>query len=196
MNYAQLHMMLIHFPIVGFIAAFGLLVYALARGSSEARNIALVGVVLSGLAVLPVLVTGNAAENYVEHLPGVREALIQQHENAADLAGTLAVVAGAVALLTLIVQRWAPRFSRAGMAVTLATVLIAAVGIGWTAHLGGEIRHPELAVAWNAPAGQPGGENGEGAERSLRGGGLGGTSLLPGLGAHREHAKSGEHDRD
>jgi hypothetical protein len=28
-------------------------------------------------------------------------------------------------------------------------VVVATAGVGWTAHLGGQIRHPEVAVAWN-----------------------------------------------
>lgn len=193
MNVAQLHLILNHFPLVGFIAASVLLLYALWRRSAEARAIALVGIALSGLLILPVLVSGNASEEMVEHLPGVSEALIGRHEQAADTAGALALVAGGVALLALIALRWAPRAARAALGATLVLAVAAMVGIGWAAHLGGTIRHPEIALAWNAAGGEGGSEADEaharGAWRSeaattdadRRGGGIGGTARVPAL---------------
>jgi len=194
MNVAQLHLILNHFPIVGFIASFGLLLYTLWRPSREVRTVALAGMVISGLLVLPVLITGNASEEMVEHLPGVSEGLIGRHENAADIASAVALIAGGLALMTLILQRWAPRFVKEGLAATMVVGLVAIVTIGWTAHLGGAIRHPEIALAWNA-GGEQGGEGGERSEGGeLRGGGMGGTSLLPGLGGRSESREG--HDRD
>jgi hypothetical protein len=149
MNSVQLHLILTHFPIVGFIASFALLLYALWRGSREIRTVALAGIALSGLIILPVLASGNAAEEFVERLPGIAESLVEHHEAAADTAGALALLAGAAALVTLVVQRWAPRFASAGLAVVALLVVVATAGVGWTAHLGGQIRHPEVAVAWN-----------------------------------------------
>lgn len=170
MNVAQLHLFLNHFPLVGFIAASVLLLYALWRRRPEARSIALVGIVVSSLLILPVLLSGTASEDMVEHLPGVREALIGQHEQAADTAGALALIAGGVALLTLILQRWAPRRARIGVATTLVLVGVATVSIGWASHLGGAIRHPEAALAWNAGGGEQGGSvAGAGEARAAHG---------------------------
>jgi Predicted membrane protein (DUF2231) len=196
MNVTQLHLMLNHFPIVGLIAAFSLLMYTLWRPSREVRNVALAGIALSGLMVLPVLLTGNASEDLVERLPGVREALIQAHESAAEVAGVLALVAGAAALLTFALQRWAPRFAKEGLAATLVLALVATVSIGWSAHLGGEIRHPEAALAWNA-AGQSG-EAGEGAASSLLPGGgpRGNAALSAPAGTGRARDRDGDGDND
>ncbi len=181
----QLHLMLIHFPIVGFIASSLLLVYALWRHRQEARTIALVGIVLSGIVVLPVLATGNASEDAVEGLPGVSRTLMRQHSQAADTAGTLAVIAGGLALATLLVQRWRPRLATPALTGVLVMATAATVSIGWTSHLGGEIRRPELALAWNGAGGQAGGESGEGNE-----GGKGG--LLSSLTGSRESGEQGE----
>lgn len=173
MNVAQLHLALTHFPFVGFIASFGVLIYALWRRSSEVRNVALAGIVISGFMTLPVVATGNGSEEVVEGLPGVAHAMVAQHAYAADIASTIAVGAAVLALLTLFLLRWAPRYANGGMIASLALVVAAIVGIGWTSHLGGEIRHPELSLAWNATNDSDGGgsesgvaESGEGSEGS------------------------------
>jgi hypothetical protein len=189
MNVAQLHLALTHFPFVGFIASFGVLLYALWRGSSEVRNVALVGIVLSGLIILPVMATGNGSEDVVEGLPGVAHALVGQHRHAADIASTLALAAAAVALLTLILQRWAPAYTKLSLAGVLTLVLAGTVSIGWAAHLGGEIRHPELALAWNATNDNDSGSatSGEGAEGSKAT-----RSFLPSMGALTGSGERGE----
>lgn len=148
MNVAQLHLFLNHFPLAGFIASFGLLLYALWRGRSEARRIALAGIVISGLLILPVMLSGSGSEEMVEHLPGVREAVIGRHEEAASIALVLALVAAAAALVTLIGERRSRSLARGGLLATMLLAAIAMVGIGWTSHLGGAIRHPEIATAW------------------------------------------------
>ena len=161
MNAVQLHLVLTHFPIVGFIAAGGLLFYALWRGSREARLIALVGIALAGLIVLPVLATGDASEEQVEHMPGVSETLLHRHEDAAEVAGTLATVTGILALLVLGLERWAPGKARMGALLLVVLVVASTASVGWAGHLGGRIRHPEL----RAGAAEGGGGDGQRSEK-------------------------------
>jgi hypothetical protein len=153
MNFPQLHLMLNHVPIVGFIAAYGLLLYALWRRSAEARRIALAGMFLSGLIILPVLITGNVSEDVVENLPGVVKAAIGRHEDAADYAAAMSMVAGAAAFVALLLDRWRPRHARLGVTAVLVLALLATAALARTAHLGGQIRHPEIAFGWQPPAG-------------------------------------------
>ena len=151
MTMVQLHLALNHFPIVGLILSAALLIYGLLRGRREARNIALVGIAVSGLLVLPVRLVGHEAAEVVEHLPGFSETLVERHEEAADLAGTLTVVTGIAALLVLGLQRWAQGLVRSGTLVLLVMVMASTAGIGWAGHLGGLIRHPELNPAAGTP---------------------------------------------
>jgi hypothetical protein len=83
MNWAHVHLMLSHLPVVGTIFGLLLLLLAQLRKSEELKRVSLGIFVLTALLALPVYFTGEPAEKVVEHLPGVTEPLIEEHENAA-----------------------------------------------------------------------------------------------------------------
>jgi hypothetical protein len=143
MNAAHLHLLLNHAPVFGVFFALVLLGLARLRRSDELARIGLGTLVISGLAAAAAMVTGEPAEHAVEHLAGISERAIETHEEAAELAA-LATYAGAViALGALLLRR---RIAVAGRLRLLA--LLAALAafslMARTAHLGGQIRHPEI----------------------------------------------------
>lgn len=89
----------------------------------------------------------------VEGLAGISEPIVEQHEEAALAASAATVILGAAAAIGLFMgrggRRDAPRYSM----VILVLGLLATVLLGWTANLGGQIRHPEIRSASGAPAG-------------------------------------------
>lgn len=176
MNGAHLHLLVNHVPVLGLFFGLALLVAALWRRSTELTRTSLVVFALTAVAAIVVYLTGEPAEDSVEGLAGVSRALIERHESAA-LAATIGVgVLGGVALVGLAgfrrlaaVPRW---FTSSSLVLALATAGL----MGWTANLGGQIRHTEIRAG--APAGDGGGgENREREEREGRG--VPGTNAQP-----------------
>ena len=96
------------------------------------------------VAVVSVYLTGEPAEEVVEHVPGVAERRIEDHEEFALAALVAAEVLGAVTLAGLV------RFGRGRphpawlMRTMLALGLVAVALLARTANLGGHIRHTEI----------------------------------------------------
>jgi uncharacterized membrane protein len=154
MNLAHVHLMLNHVPVLGSIFALLLLGAALVRKSIELQKVGLVVLVLVAVAALPVYFTGEPAEEVVEHYPGVSEAMIEQHQDAAKLATVGIEVVGLIALSGL----WFSRRSRANprpfVTASLILGLVVAGLMLWVANLGGQIHHPEIRSNAGAAADQ------------------------------------------
>ena len=143
MNIVHLHLLLNHVPVLGVVFVTLLLFSALIRRSGELAKVSLALFALVGAMALLVFLTGEPAQDAVEKLPGLSERLIDRHEDAALVATIATGVIGALALGALIVyrRRQLPRW-------VTAFALVAAVGsaglMGYTANLGGQIRHTEI----------------------------------------------------
>jgi hypothetical protein len=152
MNWAYVHLALNHLPVIGAIFGVLLLLLALVRKSEELKRVSLGVFVITALLALPVYFTGEPAEEVVEHLPGVAEPLIERHENAALFALLMAGGAGVVALAGLILFRRTEKLPGWIVAATLVLSLVTSGLMGWTANLGGQIRHTEIRAGFTAPA--------------------------------------------
>jgi uncharacterized membrane protein len=145
MSPAHLHLLLNHLPVVGTIGAVLLLAYALLRRSPELTRVSLGLFVLVALAGVAVYLTGEPAEEAVEHLSGVSESMIESHEDAALLATILLGVVGTVALAGLVAfRRRTGGIPRGFATLALLLALAPAAAMGYTANLGGQIRHTEI----------------------------------------------------
>jgi uncharacterized membrane protein len=143
MNWAHIHLMINHFPVIGMIFAVLLLVYALMKKSEELTKAALGAFVLIALITIPVYLTGEAAEDIVKKLPDVTEALINRHEEAASVALTLMMVAGIASLAGLFLFRSRP-LPKWFTIVILVLAFVTSSVMGLTANLGGQVRHTEI----------------------------------------------------
>ncbi len=142
MNYAHLHLILNHIPVLGTIFGLLILAFGFIRKSDEVKQTALGIFILSALMTIPVYLTGEPAEEIVENLAGVSEAIIDQHEDWAYYALILMEITGALALLNLIFFHRS--FAKKFLVVTTLSSIIAVGSIIWTANLGGQIRHSEI----------------------------------------------------
>jgi uncharacterized membrane protein len=144
MNQAHLHLILNHLPILGSLFAFVLLGFGLLRKNEVLTRAGLVAVLAAAILCLPAQLTGEGAEETIEHLPGISRHRIHEHEEAAEAGFITLEITGALALFgLLLLGRRSPKGTLvAGLALAGAAVsfgLLARAG-----NLGGEISHPEL----------------------------------------------------
>lgn len=154
MNAAQLHLALTHLPVVtALLAAATLAIGAVARNAAT-RRFGLALLIVAGLTAIPTQMSGEGAEDVVEDRPGVSEAMIERHEDAAGVALALTVLGGAIAAGTLVAGRFGRQRAAQGLfALALAMSLADTAALAWVAHLGGEIRHDEIRAGGPAAAG-------------------------------------------
>src|SRR2546427_6423569 len=85
MNPAHLHLVLNHFPTIGFAVGLGLLAVAIAVKKDELKPASLVVLFLAALITIATYLTGNAAPAALRNLPGLSPTAIRTHQGAALL---------------------------------------------------------------------------------------------------------------
>lgn len=144
MDTTHLHLLLNHFPIIGTFMGSTLLLWGFIKKQDSIKSGA--AAILSVMAVIavPVFLTGEPAEESVENLPGVAEAMISLHEEAAEIALWLMGITGLASLLSLLFA-WQKRKTANAMYITsLLLSLICFAAMARTGYLGGQIRHSEI----------------------------------------------------
>lgn len=143
MNSVQLHLALTHVPVILSLAGLVILSVALVKKNSTLTKTSYIIILVAGVAALPVFFSGEGTEEAVEHAPGVSEAIIERHEEVANLAMISIAAAGVLALVALFSFR---RLMAARvLKVAVLSLTIASGGLmAQTAHLGGQIRHTEI----------------------------------------------------
>lgn len=143
----HIHLLLNHFPTIGFSIAIGLLIGAIVSRSDDLTKASMTVLVTVAILTFPTYLSGNAADLAIRKMPGVSSTLVATHEGAALLSFVLMEMTGAVAWLALWQMRRAGKIS----ARTLGTVLLlSAITMGLVtraANIGGEIRHSEIRLA-------------------------------------------------
>lgn len=163
MNAAHFHLIINHLPVIGSMIAFLLLLIGLVLSNNTLRKTGGMIFILCALATIPVYLSGEPAEEVVEGIGGISEAVIENHEEWAKFAlGGM----GLLGVLSLGTFAWIKKdktvptwFAGLLLAVSLVPMSL----IGYTANLGGKIRHTEIAgtSANNATGEQQGTEPAE-----------------------------------
>lgn len=143
MNSSQIHLALTHVPVILSFVGLVLLAIALIRKNDILTKTAFYMLLAAGLFALPVYFTGEGAEEMVEEVPGVSEAIISRHEEFANIALAVIGIGGLTALAGLFVNSKRQVF-RVVRLVTFFIALASAAAMAQTAHLGGQIRHSEI----------------------------------------------------
>ena len=143
MNFAHLHLLLNHFPVIGTIIGLGLFFLGLSEEHHHMRRDGLILFAVLAFITIPVFISGVGAQVMLRKA-GISNALIQRHEGAAMLALTFMEMTGAVALVGL----WqSSRMSRPARWNIAAVLLLSVVTVGLmarTGNTGGDLRHPEI----------------------------------------------------
>ena len=143
MSLVHLHLLLNHVPVIGTVFVLFVLLLALWRRSSELGRLAFGSLVVIGFLSAVVFLTGEPAEEAVENLAGVSEGVIHLHEDAAAMS---LVLAGVLGVLSIGLLWWYQRteIPRSVLGAAVVAVLALTGTMGWTANLGGQIRHTEI----------------------------------------------------
>lgn len=144
MNWAHVHLIINHIPVIGIGLLILLFIVAMVRKNKGLITVALAFIILISLATIPVYLTGEPAEEVVEDMPGISKELIEEHEEQAEIAFILVEVAGGLALITLIARRYSDKLGHRLVILTLLVLIVSGGLIGWTANLGGKIHHEEI----------------------------------------------------
>jgi uncharacterized membrane protein len=150
-NFAHLHLLLNHVPVIGTIVAVCLFLISFFGKNGDLRRSSLI--IFAGVAFLtiPTFVSGFGAQANVGKQPGVSTALIQRHEGAAMLSFWFMEITGALAIVGLLQFH---RSSRPARWNVLAILLFSLVTVGLMArsgNTGGDIRHPEVWPSQQEP---------------------------------------------
>ena len=155
MSAGHLHLILNHFPVIGSVIVLLLLMLAIYRRSDDVARAGLLLAVLVGAASIAVYFTGESAESLIEHLPGFSETVTERHEDAALVATIVVGAMGLLALGVLAAHRHRRPLSRRTIVSAAGLALVACGLMGYTAFLGGQVRHTEIrtgSAAGPAPA--------------------------------------------
>ena len=146
MNATQIHLALTHVPVMLSIIGLVILILSFFRKNDTLAKTALSILLAAGLLTIPVFFTGEGAEEVVEKLPGVSEAIIEKHEDFAKITLALVSVSGLLALIGLVAYAFG-RFVTMVKVLALILSVVSAGAMAQTAHLGGQIRHSEIRSA-------------------------------------------------
>lgn len=153
MNAAQIHLGLNHLPLGLALVGVPLLAIALWRKSSELKTTASILLIVSALAAIPTFLSGEPAEEIIEHRPGVSKTVIHEHEEAGEFTLIAIGILGGLVLAAGLFERFKkPLPSGAWWGVFFLGVLSLGIFVR-TAHLGGLIRHDELGGAGSLTGG-------------------------------------------
>ncbi len=153
MNAAQAHLALNHLPVFATFFALISISIGLIFRSHGIKNLGFVFLILAGATAIPVVSTGEDAEEIVEKmLHEVRlHDMIHEHEEKGEGARTFALFLGLLAVVAL----WANVKKRSF--AHLLTILVMLGSLGSTGYMliaaksGGEIRHPEIRDGFDLP---------------------------------------------
>lgn len=154
MDSTHLHLLLNHFPVVGTIIGTGVMAYGYFTKSGATQKAALMIWVFMAVLAIPVFLTGEPAEEKVEDLPGVSEAMIHAHEEAAELAVWVMGALGVLSLVTLLIPANKEKSSATMIGIAFALSLVTFGLMARTGYLGGQIRHTEIRNGVAATTGE------------------------------------------
>lgn len=141
---AQVHLALNHFPIAGMFFTLFLLGVGLLYKKRELILSGMLIAVISGIAIVPMSLSGEGAEEIVEHKSGVTRELIHEHEEMAEKTLIIFLVTAALAMSWFVLSKKKVGWVGKVEVMTFALSIFSSLMVAQTAHLGGMIRHEEI----------------------------------------------------
>jgi uncharacterized membrane protein len=144
--WSHVHMILNHFPTVGFVVVLAFFLVSLSTNNEVMKRASLVGFAICGVLGAPTYVTGAAAMWALTQppMPDVTHAAIDSHRDMALLTLFGLAFTGVTAYLELWRYRYLGKFSSRTLYTVLAFAVITLLVMAETGHRGGLINHPEI----------------------------------------------------
>ncbi|WP_366183411.1 hypothetical protein [Flavobacterium ovatum] len=144
MNDAHLHLMVNHFPIVGVVFGFGILISGIYFRNNGIKNTAYSVFIVAAIAAFLSMYTGEGAEELVEDMPNIGHQIIHEHEEYAE---KLALILYAMGLLSIYGFYLNVKTHAKARLLSIIILVIAGVALVFalkTGKSGGEVRHTEI----------------------------------------------------
>ncbi len=154
MNATHFHLLLNHFPIIGTLIGTIILVYGFITKELKIKILSAYVIAAMALIAVPVYLTGEPAEETVEHISGISEINIELHEEAAEFAIIMMSITGLLALISVIISKKIPAQIHKTFFVLIIFSFFSFAAMARVGYLGGQIRHTELNdnVSQTAPS--------------------------------------------
>jgi len=144
MDWAYLHIVINHFPIVGSVIGTVLIIAGLVFKNQGVNISGLGTIVFAALTAILAYQTGDPAEDAVKGIPDVAESLINRHEDIATIGMYLMIPAGLMAAMSLYSIWKKERSVHFLIIITLILSLISSMAMLYVGRTGGQIRHSEF----------------------------------------------------
>jgi uncharacterized membrane protein len=150
--WSHAHMILNHFPTVGFLLALVFYITGLARNDVVTQRTSLVVFVLCSILGVPTYVSGAASMwAFTDaRVAGISRPVIEAHRDMALATLFGLAFTGVAAWIELWRFRHLGRFSRTSLYLILGFAIITLAVMAETGHRGGQINHPEIRIAADA----------------------------------------------
>ena len=152
MNTVHIHLIITHLPIFGTILGTIVLLYGIKTKSIDTLNASYFVFLIATLGAAAAYLTGEGAEEAVEHIQGVSKSMIEVHEDSANFVlvsmGFLAVSSGASLFINF-------RKGRYVYSAAILTMILSLASFGFSAYTGfldGKIMHHEINDHVQKPA--------------------------------------------
>jgi uncharacterized membrane protein len=147
-GWSHVHMILNHFPTVGFTFALFVYIAGLVMNNDVMKRSGLVAFTICAILGAPTYVTGAAAMWALTDPPiaGITKAAIDAHRDMALLTLFGLAFTGGAAWIVLWKYRYLGRFSERSLYWILGMAIITFGIMAETGHRGGQINHPEIRV--------------------------------------------------
>ena len=147
--WSHVHIILNHFPSVGFVFALGFYIVGLIANNVLMKRSSLAVFVICAILIVPTYVTGNASMWALTDPPvsGISKAVINSHRDMALLTLFGMAFTGVAAWIELFRFRCLGRFSNTSLYLVLGFAVVTLLLMAETGHRGGEINHPEIRLA-------------------------------------------------
>ena len=144
MNPVQIHLMVVHLPIVGLLFTLGLLTVAAILRQELLWKVGLGFLFVCLVTTFAAYYSGPPAYAYLAETHATQEATVEAHAVIGRAAFFAVLVLGAVALQGIIAYVRGQKLSVWLKMVLWSGTLLVCYLLIWTGHLGGAIRHPEI----------------------------------------------------
>jgi ABC-type branched-subunit amino acid transport system permease subunit len=144
MNQAHYLLVFNHIPIIGPLIGLLVLLIGFIFSSVATKRIALGIFIFSAVFAIVAFITGEKAEDIVEKIPGVSEAMIDKHSHFALAFIWMIGGLGVLSMVTFVIDMFKPQLNRIFYIITFIIALSVMVMARYVGTSGGEIIHTEI----------------------------------------------------